>query len=86
MTNERPPGLTGPSRRLAQRAMRLVVILIVVTGLALALTTFVFHDSPAQSAQWLLAPVVAMGIGGIDLLAGLRRRRAKALDRRSQQD
>jgi peptidoglycan/LPS O-acetylase OafA/YrhL len=86
MINERPPEPTGPSRPLAQRALRLVVIVIVVASVALALTTFVFHDSATHSAQWLLAPIVAMGIGGIDLLSGLRRRRSKALDRRSQQE
>jgi hypothetical protein len=77
MTNERPPAPTGASRPLGQRVVRLVIILIVVTGLALALATLVFHDSPANSGQWLLAPIVALIIGGLDLVPGLRRRRDK---------
>jgi hypothetical protein len=86
MRNEQLPGSAGSSRTLASRVVRLVVVLIVVTVLALGLTTFVFHDSPADSGQWLIAPIVALGFGGIDLLTRSRRSRAKRSARKNESD
>jgi hypothetical protein len=73
MTNEQLPGPSGSSRTRGHRIVRLFVVLIVVTGLALGLSTFVSHDSPADSGQWLIAPIVALGFGAIDLLTRSRR-------------